>query len=137
VTHDQTEAMTMADRIVLMRGGKIEQLGTPAEPYEPPAPAFAASFIGAPPMNLMEVPGTEGTVGVRPENLRLSSDGLAAVVESVEYLGADSLVAARVGAKDVLVRIPGHATVKTGDSIRISWDRQHEHRFDNHGGRQQ
>jgi len=137
VTHDQTEAMTMADRIVLMRGGKIEQQGTPEELYERPATAFAASFIGAPPMNLMQVPGTEGTVGVRPEDLRLSSDGLAAVVESVEYLGADSLVAARVGAKDVLVRVPGHATVKTGDSIRISWDRQHEHRFDNHGGRQQ
>src|SRR6185369_3106167 len=79
VTHDQTEAMTMADRIVLMRGGKIEQLGTPEELYERPASAFAASFIGAPPMNLMQVPGTEGTVGVRPENLRLSSDGLAAV----------------------------------------------------------
>ncbi|QJR16792.1 ABC transporter ATP-binding protein [Usitatibacter palustris] len=133
VTHDQTEAMTMADRVVLMRAGRIEQMGTPEELYERPATAFTASFIGAPPMNLMTVGGA--TIGVRPEDLRLSSDGLAGVVESVEYLGADSLVAAKVDAQVVLVRVPGHATVRASDTVRINWDKQHEHRFDNNGGR--
>ncbi len=136
VTHDQTEAMTMADRIVLMRAGRVEQNGTPEELYERPATAFTASFIGAPPRNLMKDAAHAGLVGVRPEDVRLSSDGLAAVVESVEYLGADSLVAAKAEAQEVLVRVPGHATVKAGDPVKIAWDRHHEHRFDPHGGRQ-
>ena len=58
------------------------------------------------------------------------------MVESVEYLGADSLVAARSDAQEILVRVPGHATVKAGDPIHIRWEKQHEHRFDNQGGRQ-
>jgi sn-glycerol 3-phosphate transport system ATP-binding protein len=129
VTHDQTEAMTMADRVVLLRGGRIEQVGTPEELYARPATAFTASFIGAPPMNLLALDAS-ATVGVRPEDMRLGPDGLPATVESVEYLGADSLVAARAGAQALVVRVPGRAGLQPGQEVRVAWDRAHEHRFD-------
>src|SRR6187401_1340296 len=89
VTHDQVEAMTMADQVVLMRNGRIEQVGSPDELYSKPATAFTAGFIGAPPMNLM----THGAaiIGVRPEDMRIAPAGVEARVESVEFLGADSL----------------------------------------------
>ena len=134
VTHDQTEAMTMADRVVLMRGGRIEQVGTPEELYAKPATAFTASFIGAPAMNLLALPGRDATVGVRPENLRIAADGLEARVESVEYLGADSLIAAALGAQPLLVRVPGKARIKPGDAVRVAWDTEHEHHFDTKTG---
>ena len=138
VTHDQTEAMTMADRVVLLRDGHIEQVGTPDELYTRPATAFTAGFIGAPPMNLMKLNGAQTMTGVRPEDMRLAPDGLAARVESVEYLGADSLVAVVAGAQPLLVRVPGHARVGTGDSVHVAWDRTHEHHFDAQtGGRKQ
>jgi sn-glycerol 3-phosphate transport system ATP-binding protein len=130
VTHDQTEAMTMADRVVLMRAGRIEQVGSPEELYARPATAFTAAFIGAPPMNLLR--GVDGgdTLGLRPEDMRIAADGLAATVESVEYLGADSLVAANAAGQAFQIRVPGRAQVRTGDAIRVAWDRSHEHRFD-------
>ena len=130
VTHDQTEAMTMADRVVLLRGGRIEQVGTPEELYARPASAFTAAFIGAPPMNLMKLRGDRATVGVRPEDMRIAADGLAARVEAVEYLGADSLVGASAAGQSILIRVPGRAPVRTGDEVRIAWDKSHEHRFD-------
>jgi sn-glycerol 3-phosphate transport system ATP-binding protein len=135
VTHDQTEAMTMADRVVLLRNGRIEQVGTPDELYTQPATAFTASFIGAPPMNLMKVNGAAALVGVRPENMRIGAEGLEAQVETVEYLGADSLVAARAGEHAVLVRVPGHARYDSGQAVRLAWDSQHEHHFDAQTGR--
>ena len=132
VTHDQTEAMTMADRVVLLRGGRIEQVGSPEDLYARPATAFTASFIGAPPMNLMKLNG--GVTGVRPEDMRLASEGVAAKVDSVEYLGADSLVATTVAGQQVLVRVPGRATVQAADQVRLAWDRAHEHHFDSQTG---
>ncbi|HET7731636.1 MAG TPA: ABC transporter ATP-binding protein [Usitatibacter sp.] len=134
VTHDQTEAMTMADRVVLMRAGRIEQVGTPEDLYARPATAFTASFIGAPPMNLVKLGGDDTLTGVRPEDMRLAADGLPATVESVEYLGADSLVAARAAGQSILVRVPGRAAVRAGEEVRVAWDRGHEHRFDAHNG---
>jgi sn-glycerol 3-phosphate transport system ATP-binding protein len=134
VTHDQTEAMTMADRVVLLRAGRIEQVGSPEELYARPATAFTASFIGAPPMNLME--RADAIVGVRPENMtvdagRETKEGLAAVVETVEYLGADSLIAARAGERQTLLaRVPGKSRLAPGKSIRVAWDAAHEHHFD-------
>ena len=95
-----------------------------------PATAFTASFIGAPPMNLMKMNGGASLVGVRPENMRIAATGLEAQVESVEYLGADSLVAARSGEHSVLVRVPGHARYDAGQGVRLAWDSQHEHHFD-------
>ena len=141
VTHDQTEAMTMADRVVLMRNGRIEQNGTPEDLYARPATAFTASFIGAPPMNLMKVPGNGSLLGVRPEDMRLAAEGrpdatgLEARVESIEYLGADSLVAATALAQPLLVRVPGRARVSAGDTVHIQWDKNNEHHFDSQGGR--
>jgi sn-glycerol 3-phosphate transport system ATP-binding protein len=133
VTHDQTEAMTMADRVVLLRAGRIEQVGSPDELYARPATAFTASFIGAPPMNLMKLDGA--ITGVRPEDMRIGADGMEARVQSVEYLGADSLVAARAGEQPLLVRVPGHARFAEGDTIRIGWDPDQEHHFDEPTGR--
>jgi sn-glycerol 3-phosphate transport system ATP-binding protein len=130
VTHDQTEAMTMADQVVLLRAGRIEQAGTPEALYARPATAFTASFIGAPPMNLMRVDGAASLTGVRPEAMRLASEGLAASVESVEYLGADSLVTARAAAGAVVVRLPGRPKIQAGDAVRIAWDKEDEHHFD-------
>jgi sn-glycerol 3-phosphate transport system ATP-binding protein len=136
VTHDQTEAMTMADRVVLLRDGRIEQVGSPEELYARPATAFTAGFIGAPPMNLLKLNGAGTITGVRPEDIRLAGAGLEARVESVEYLGADTLVAARAGEQSLLVRMPGRAGVRGGDTIHAEWDPQHEHHFDeNTGGR--
>ena len=129
VTHDQTEAMTMADRVVLLRNGRIEQVGSPEELYERPATAFTASFIGAPPMNLMRLNGADVITGVRPEDMRIAAAGIAAKVETVEYLGADSLVAATVEGQPVLVRVSGTAGAKSGDAIHLAWDTNHEHVF--------
>jgi len=140
VTHDQTEAMTMADRVVLLRAGRIEQVGTPEELYAKPATAFTASFIGAPPMNLM--PRGDRVIGVRPEDMTIAArdaapGGVDAVVETVEYLGADSLVAASSEGKALLVRVPGRSRLAAGETIRVAWEAAHEHHFDkNTGGRQ-
>ena len=134
VTHDQTEAMTMADRVVLLRAGRIEQVGSPEELYARPATAFTAGFIGAPPMNLMKLNGADAITGVRPEDMRLAAEGLAARVQSVEYLGADSLVAASAAGQSILVRVPGRAASRAGDDVKIAWDPQDEHRFDSQTG---
>ena len=135
VTHDQTEAMTMADQVVLLRAGRIEQVGTPEDLYERPATVFTASFIGAPPMNLVTHGGV--TLGVRPEDVRIDATGRPARVESIEYLGADSLVAARHEGQLLLARVPGRPRLAAGDEVRLAWDKQHEHRFDPQtGGRQ-
>ena len=78
----------------------------------------------------------DGMLGVRPEDMRLDGAGaLEATVDSIEYLGADSLVAATAEAQPVLVRVPGRAAARAGEKVRIAWDSQHEHRFDNNGGR--
>src|SRR5438270_6927559 len=100
VTHDQVEAMTMADQVVLMRGGRIEQDAAPITLYEQPATIFAARFVGTPPMNVIPaalVPGTLASppdgrarellaIGIRPENARLAPEGLPAAVAAIEYL---------------------------------------------------
>src|SRR5688500_2096164 len=135
VTHDQTEAMTMADRVVLLKDGRIEQVGSPEELYERPATAFTASFLGAPPMNLLRLNGATTLTGVRPEDIRLGASGLAARVESVEYLGADTLVAARAGEQVFLVRVAGRAEVRGGETVHAAWDSQNEHHFDANTGR--
>ncbi|QEW19763.1 sn-glycerol-3-phosphate import ATP-binding protein UgpC [Marinibacterium anthonyi] len=141
VTHDQVEAMTMADRIVVLNGGRIEQIGTPAEIYRKPASTFVASFMGAPPMNLMpadyngnghvHVAGIslsvgqsadyQGSVslGVRPEDvdLALADDGLAALpfdLDLVEELGAHRLLHGRVHAHPFVVNVHNTAPLSEG-----------------------
>ena len=113
VTHDQVEAMTMADQVVLMRNGRIEQDAAPAALYERPATIFAARFVGTPPMNVIParvLPADAAgrtrraptvmrramlAIGIRPEAARLGADGVAATVAAVEYLGADTLIETR------------------------------------------
>ncbi|OGA90094.1 MAG: sn-glycerol-3-phosphate ABC transporter ATP-binding protein UgpC, partial [Burkholderiales bacterium RIFCSPHIGHO2_12_63_9] len=100
VTHDQVEAMTLAQRMIVMNGGHMEQFGTPEEVYHRPASTFVASFIGSPPMNLLQhAPGARpGTLlGIRPEHLDVGSEGWEVVVDTVELLGAERLIYARLG----------------------------------------
>jgi sn-glycerol 3-phosphate transport system ATP-binding protein len=129
VTHDQTEAMTMADRIVLMRDGRIEQNGTPEELYNRPATAFTARFIGTPPMNI--IARGDKLLGVRPEHIRVvSQDGHAARVKTVEHLGADSIILCEIDGQPVSVRQDGFSQAHPGDDIRLAWDASFEHQFD-------
>ena len=142
VTHDQTEAMGMADQVVLLRAGRIEQDAPPAEMYAKPATSFVASFIGTPPMNLLAlegdrirgtdfiVPGAGGLLGIRPEALRVSDAGLPARVISAEYLGADTVVACMVGEGRVLARLPGKVDLPAGAAIHLSHNRADLHLFD-------
>jgi sn-glycerol 3-phosphate transport system ATP-binding protein len=129
VTHDQTEAMTMADRVVLMRDGHVEQNGPPEELYSRPATAFTARFIGTPPMNLIE--SGARTIGIRPEHIRIvSQDGRAARVRSVEHLGADSIVLCELDGQAISLRQDGFSKAVAGAEIRLAWAATDEHQFD-------
>ena len=133
VTHDQTEAMTMADQVILLRDGRIEQDGTPEDLYNHPATAFTARFVGTPPMNVVSLPGHTKAgqlLGVRPEDIRIGGDGLEAVVEGVEYLGADSIVACRAGTETLAVRLPHAAHLAAGAAVKLSWNPDAVHHFD-------
>ncbi|MEO7150369.1 MAG: ABC transporter ATP-binding protein [Burkholderiaceae bacterium] len=148
VTHDQTEAMSMADQVVLLNQGRIEQTGAPRELYARPATAFAARFIGTPPMNLVALQGghidgsdiasgvTGATLGVRPESITLRhDDGVPAQVRSVEYLGADLVLRCAVGSQTLLVRADGQADARVGDAVRLHWHPRDAHGFDAAGQR--
>ncbi|MDP3197308.1 ABC transporter ATP-binding protein [Tabrizicola sp.] len=120
VTHDQVEAMTMADKIVVLNGGKIEQVGSPMELYNAPVSPFVAGFIGSPKMNLY--PGKAagepcGTYGIRPEHLRLTSDAprWTGTVRHVERLGADTVIYLEVpGLGEMVVRADGDSNPQIG-----------------------
>jgi len=139
VTHDQVEAMSMADHVVLLREGKIEQEGTPAELYARPATTFAARFIGTPAMNLVPLeavqPGERAgrTLGIRPEHIRIGNEGVAATVASAEYHGADTIVTALVNGASLLVRAPGQVELAAGSQVRLGWEPQAVHIFDSEG----
>ncbi len=145
VTHDQTEAMSMADQVILMRAGQIEQDGTPEDLYNRPATTFAATFIGTPPTNIF--PGHDGMqIGVRPEHVRvvegigMEGGGVEATVVGNEYLGSDTLVACEVtdsGAAPwrIVAKLPGRQQPAPGTRLRLGWDAQHEHHFDSATGR--
>ena len=141
VTHDQIEAMTMADQVILMNDGTIEQAGAPAELYERPASMFAARFIGAPPMNLFSADSDPAgfVTGVRAEDMRLvpaTGNGSDAEVASVEYLGADTIVGLKGKTGDAItVRVPGRSTARIGDRAGIAWDKAREHRFERASGK--
>ena len=133
VTHDQTEAMSMADQVVLMKDGRIVQDAAPAELYARPATAFAARFIGTPPMNVVSLPSITGEgllLGIRPEHVRLDARGIASQVETVEYLGADSIVTCRIGTELVTVRLPGQVNLARSSQARLAWDPDAAHLFD-------
>ncbi|MFC5521209.1 sn-glycerol-3-phosphate import ATP-binding protein UgpC [Polaromonas jejuensis] len=111
VTHDQVEAMTLAQRMMVMNAGRMEQFGTPEEVYNRPATTFVASFMGSPPMNLLrrapnaDFGGKPGTLlGIRPEHLQVAAAGWALQVETIEMLGAERLLYCRMGDESVIVR---------------------------------
>jgi len=107
VTHDQVEAMTLAERMIVMNAGKMEQFGTPEEVYTRPATTFVASFIGSPPMNLLkQAPGGRAgsILGIRPEHIDIGDEGWALQVETVELLGAERLVHTRLGDEALIIR---------------------------------
>ena len=142
VTHDQTEALTMADRVAVMQGGALLQIGTPAEVYEQPVDLRVAGFIGSPRINLLPaVVGEDGavrlegretglhsaargpvTLGVRPESLRLGG-GWAATARHLEYLGDTALLHARLGETDVLLRVEPGQRASPSETLSLGFDR--------------
>jgi sn-glycerol 3-phosphate transport system ATP-binding protein len=139
VTHDQSEAMSMADRVILMRDGHVEQAAPPDEIYARPASIFAARFIGTPPMNIVPVaPEMSGGLlfGIRPEHVILGDDtGIPAQVRSTEFLGADTIVTCDYGGQALLARVPGKAAYPVGAAIRVHWRPENIHLFDAATGR--
>jgi multiple sugar transport system ATP-binding protein len=140
VTHDQTEAMTLADQIVVMNAGRVEQVGSPAELYERPLTTFVATFIGSPKMNLLDgrIASEAGAAlyGIRPEHLRLSNDGpWRGAVSVSEYLGSETIVHVQTEDGALIVRQPGNVALQVGAAVRVTPDVALAHRFDADGKR--
>ncbi|MCI5076606.1 ABC transporter ATP-binding protein [Oricola sp.] len=159
VTHDQLEAMTMAHRIAVMNGGKLQQFDTPDAIYNRPANLFVADFIGTPSMNLMEgsLSGSNFTVGgqsvtidrsrlkpettdgaavlgVRPEDIMLGDGTIDAVVELVENTGHEKIVALAVkGCDRILARAPSGSAITVGEAVKIGFDQTKTHLFEKDG----
>jgi len=160
VTHDQVEAMTLADRLIVMRGGVAEQIGPPLLLYERPATVFVAAFIGSPAMNLLPAVASEDavvlaggarlplpaglaadrpvTLGIRPEHL-VAGDGPATIevrVELAEMLGADTILHGRLGDGSLLqARLPGAERAQPGERMRLAVDPRQLHVFDRESGK--
>nr|WP_210382234.1 sn-glycerol-3-phosphate ABC transporter ATP-binding protein UgpC [Jiella sonneratiae] len=161
VTHDQLEAMTLADKLVVLNGGRIEQAGSPMEVYERPASLFVATFIGSPAMNLLPLgagglagltlpagaasaAGAGETLGIRPEHMRLVEDGAPQpqdmvfdlTVSGVEVVGAESFIYGTLpeGGPEVAVRVPGYSHVEPGTRLVAAADTANLHRFDQKTG---
>ena len=139
VTHDQVEAMTLAQRMIVMNGGNMEQFGTPEEVYHQPASVFVASFIGSPPMNLLRhAPGGRpGTLlGIRPEHLDVGTDGWEVTVDTVELLGAERLIYARVDGEPLIVRVEeGTHAPQPGDILHVAPRENRLHWFNTETGK--
>ncbi len=144
VTHDQTEAMSMADQVVLLKDGKIVQIGTPAELYDHPSTDFAAQFLGTPPMNVLPIadlelpvgaPNGSHFMGVRPEKVRLADSGLAVEVFAVDYMGAETVLRLLHHGHTIMARVDGRADTVAGDQLQITWSEQDVHLFDQDGNR--
>lgn len=163
VTHDQVEAMTLAQRVMVMNKGVAEQIGTPVEVYEKPASRFVASFIGSPAMNLLEgrvsddgsrfelaggmllpinsehrrYAGRKMTLGIRPEHFALSSQaegGVPLVMDTLEILGADNLAHGRWGEQKLVVRLPHQQRPQAGSTLWLHLPQESLHLFDSETG---
>jgi sn-glycerol 3-phosphate transport system ATP-binding protein len=156
VTHDQVEAMTLADKLVVLNKGNVEQVGTPLEIYDNPASLFVATFIGSPAMNILDAEVTpEGIklghslllantqaidlgrvkLGLRPEHLHIvdSNPWFEVEVELIEALGADLLLYCKTlddKAQSLVVRVQGHLSIHIGDMLNLDLNLQHLHLFD-------
>jgi len=158
VTHDQIEAMTMADKIVVMNNGYIEQAGPPLELYDRPANLFVAGFIGSPAMNLLKGTVNGGTLrtddgtdwplpvngarpkegpaiyGVRPEHLRIDSEGIKATVQVVEPTGSETQVLMKVGSQSMVGAFRERVSAKPGEILPVRPDPALVHLFDQQSG---
>ena len=146
VTHDQAEAMSMADQVVLLNQGRIEQAAPPRTLYSSPATTFAARFIGTPAMNLLRlenghIAGSQIAVhqagellGLRPEAVTLGGP-VGGTVHSLEYLGADLVLRCAVGSEQITVRADGASNLAAGDRVTLKWPSHAEHYFDSQGMR--
>ncbi|WP_104666752.1 ABC transporter ATP-binding protein [Ensifer adhaerens] len=158
VTHDQMEAMTMADRIVVMRGGHIEQIGSPLEVYDAPANSFVAGFIGSPSMNFIDGTVVDGggalelevahgprwplpdkarsyvgrslRLGVRPEHIGISEQGVQSQVIIIEPTGSDTHLQLQTGQQSIVAAVRDRITVSPGQPIQLRYDAQKAHLFD-------
>jgi len=155
VTHDQVEAMTLAQRMIVMNAGRAEQIGTPDDVYSRPATTFVASFIGSPPMNLfqgkvandgttfealetrialpesaMSLAGRELILGLRPEHMKLGGNNLSMEVETVEMLGAEHLIHGTVAGHDTIVRTGPHDNPAPGSLLHLGLKAGATHWFD-------
>ncbi len=156
VTHDQVEAMTMADRIAVMNEGRIEQLGEPLELYDRPVNLFVAQFIGSPAMNVFEGTYANGMVqalgaywpcavqaqegqrvvyGIRPEHLALKEGGITGQIEVVEPMGAETEILVKVGGQILNLMTHGRASVGPGERVSLAPQAAHAHLFDAASGR--
>jgi len=140
VTHDQVEAMTMADKIVVLNAGNIEQVGSPMDLYHRPDNLFVAGFIGSPKMNLIEGEPAKAhgvkIIGVRPEHMSISrTEGLWKGVAGVtEHLGSDTFIHVRTEAAGlVTVRASGDTDIHHGDPVFLTPDVSRMHKFDDKG----
>ena len=131
VTHDQQEAMALADRIAVMRDGQLEQIGTPRELYLNPATRFVAQFIGRPQMNLLK-PKNGRTIGIRPDDLHLDPNGLPCQIESREWHGASQLLLLQSERGCLRLVCPGDQHIDANP--RVSWLQSSEHHFDEQTG---
>jgi len=146
VTHDQTEAMSMADRVVLLKDGKIEQVASPSIIYQQPASLFVAQFIGSTKMNVLpmnagclegtdlEIAGPSGAtaLGIRPEDIAFDGD-IEALVTHTEFTGADLLVHMQIGTHPITARADGKAVIKPHAKVKLGWQHASQHWFDNQG----
>ncbi len=151
VTHDQVEAMTMADRLVVLRAGVIQQVGTPEQVYGAPANQFVAGFIGSPSMNFFPVEVADGmavladgsrlslpfppsrpraVLGLRPEAMLPAAEGLRVRVSLVEPLGSDTLAHFRLGAETYVARVPPETRPMVGDTLTLAASPSRMHLFD-------
>ena len=131
VTHDQQEAMALADRIAVMRDGRIEQIGTPQDLYSSPSSTYVAQFIGRPPMNLLE--GENGSlIGIRPEHLHVSPEGLRCRVLDREWNGASQLLLLESDRGQLRMICDGGTELS--DQFSVSWKPKQEHSFSKSSG---
>ena len=155
VTHDQTEAMSMADKIVLLNEGEIVQQGRPKELYEKPENTFTAKFLGNPPMNLIyleveregnyipifeekyfikQKSDKKNILGIRPEDIEISKEGIKCTINDLDYQGSDVVLSLQLGNQEIFARIDSKKVEELDNQVYINWDNNNLHLFDFESG---
>ena len=155
VTHDQTEAMSMADKIVLLNEGEIVQQGRPKELYEKPENTFTAKFLGNPPMNLINLEvekegnyipifgdkyflkqksDKKNILGIRPEDIEISKEGIKCTINDLDYQGSDVVLSLQLGNQEIFARIDSKKVEELDNHVFINWDNNNLHLFDFESG---